>query len=333
MNKSFFCAILLFTHSILGCSQYTNLQQFLQNYKRPFTVLILGDNGHEYLERASKDFPKGIFVLVTDKETQSSINSDNISILKFPIKYRYLNIMNKCEHFDVICYVASEFDQEVFHSIQKMADYLFLDHKVNRELLFDIKGLTSEGAGEINSESDSYMLLNTDNEGILERRSVVWPNPSLFNSSDWYHAIHSYEDNKIIMSLEKSTSKIYKILSNFKLKKLIKSQKQGQLTTEWRPGINLVTFLFFNGVYPTKPFLSELILKMGKQGKFYDSDLTPANIILTGTKLNQIDFNKKANRSKKGSVKKVLHVVDKAQPLDQLLFYIKYWDIMNNLTK
>jgi hypothetical protein len=70
-------------------------------------------------------------------------------------------------------------------------------------------------------------------------------------------------------------------------------KKSSASSTEWKKGINLVTFLALNGTYPTKYDIKQTISKLTEERL---SDFTPWNLIVQGSNIELIDQRDKGYR-------------------------------------
>jgi hypothetical protein len=81
----------------------------------------------------------------------------------------------------------------------------------------------------------------------------------------------------------------YKVVSTFEKKQLIK----GSQVTDYIPGINLLTCVMLNGIYPTDELIRQNIKPLSG---LQHEDLVIGNFVVQGKRLIPIDFNDKRRR-------------------------------------
>lgn len=83
----------------------------------------------------------------------------------------------------------------------------------------------------------------------------------------------------------------HRIYSSFTEKKLFKSNKalnQMTLISDWKPGINLITFKMLGGIYPTKTMLFDQLTLLKE---IPHNDWVINNMVLQGNKIVLVDFD------------------------------------------
>ena len=264
--------------------------EFLHNYNRDFSLLFLGDNAIDRGIEVADLFSNAIAVVITNNHLHREIKTSNVSVLSFKLSEEQLAIMRDCEHFDVIFLTNPGIYKDITKIAMQMADYIIMEDTKNT-------------------------VKKTNNENLLEKRTLVWPPPVIYRP------------------------KIYKIVSTFETKILHKSFEHApeQITeSSWFPGINLLTFLFFNGVYPPKKNIKEQVGDLANSQFFRaHNDPSPANLILAGTKLLPIDVSQIKLFEQDIFERKIdfiYRILDQPYALQLDVFRNHYWVLANQST-
>ena len=250
-----------------------NFCRFLGQYKRDITILVLGSDALGVGITLAEQFQNAAINVIS---TESIIvTSNNIAILSFNPTPKYLKLMRECEYFDVIVYAFSKFEEEIYLELRQMTDYLFLTIATHTKLSCHEEDVIIEKDSN-NVNNINHFVIKTNSAKRLRKRSLVWPSdPQYLNEKE--HIIYS----------------------TFESKKLYKRHTGKDIPFEvsnWLKGINLITFLFFNGTFPTKKQILRSFQALRKEAAFLlHSDLTPANLIVDGTHVWFIDSGNSSN--------------------------------------
>lgn len=256
--------------------RYDYLRSFLDQYKRPFTMLEIGANSQAYSLLAAYDYQNSVCVMIQNDlrlvdvcKSQDYLN--NIILLNMLSSPEQLQHLAECEHFDVTLAfdIVNQFKanwQEAIDVMLHLGDHLMIDVPLSRSDIMDY--IVSKGGyilGEISSELDgdnSILYLIKSQNKYLQRKT--WLRLAMKNSP-------------------------YHIQSDFEQKFLYKPQnwpKGAVQNSIWLPGINLVTFKMCLGAYPVKEMLQEKLLEIKDD---FHSDWLINNMIVQGNKLVAID--------------------------------------------
>ncbi len=145
---------------------------------------------------------------------------------------------------------------------------------------------------------------------MLKKRTLVWPPPDISTRPKKYEIIATFD--------EKFLKKSYTLSKNPDIEK-----------TQWTNGINLVTFLFFNGIVPSRSYINSTLDRLKDDQSFiFHGDLTPANLVIAGETIKPIDMgNPKARHPNFEKLFDFLKeiIIKKELACNFQLFYDYYW--------
>jgi|GEM_PF-391950 len=284
------------TYPYLDCdTRYQIIKHILDQYKRPFTVLDIGASQGYYSFRIAYDYDSVCVMIEANNPDYPLIadqlldlckaNKDlnNIIFLNHLFKPDELQHLSECEHFDVvlalnILHIFGEDWQQATDAILNMADYVIIeippqetnatlqDNQIRKNIEDYIisKGAYSIGiAPRQSAEPTSLIYLIESQKTSLQRKTWLLP----------------------LM-----TEKKYIIESSFTHKTLTKKSwpPNTYYTSQWVPGINLLTFKMCHGTWPTKETL-KTSLELLKE--YPHTDWMINNMILQGNNLSWIDID------------------------------------------
>lgn len=284
-----------------GLPSYQVIKKVLNQYKRPFTVLDIGAAQGFFSFMIAHDYKATCVMVEGDYDYQNHTSKlldlcqqntslSNIIFLKKLVSFDFLKNLSDCEHFDVT--LALNF---VHHSglnwkktidlLVEMGDNLILENPPSDELAM------SKEENEKRAKIDLYMQkLGAAVIGEVERF-----NPSLSKSKIWWlHKTKIYLKRRHVYWPPPEyikyvdDGKRHLIKSSYTKKELIKKINSTEIKCPWINGINLVTFLTFNGIYPSRNLILQEIDKL-KSAQVRDWGL--ANMIISGKQLHLIDKN------------------------------------------
>lgn len=280
--------------------RYEHIQSVLNRFNRPFTMLDLGASQGYYSFRTAHDYDC-VCVMIegnnpsypmtgTQLQQLCELNTDldNVILLQKPLNIPDMQRLSECEHFDVVLafniihWIGPEWRKGI-DAMLNMADHIIVEtppqetnksaeenHK--RQAIMDY--LVSKGATVIGkvqrhtSQVYSNIYLIERKKECLERRT--WLKPIM--SGKTHKLISSYDEKKLYKKCD--------IPANY------------YMTSDWLPGINLITFKMYDGSWPTASMLIEDMNNMSKQQKYKShTDWMPNNFIVQGNNLEMIDFD------------------------------------------
>ncbi len=281
-------------------NRYEHIQSVLNNFNRPFTLLDLGASQGYYSFRAAHDYDC-VCVMIegnnpsypmtgTQLRELCELNTDlnNVILLQKPLNIPDMRRLSECEHFDVVLvfniihWLGPEWRKAV-DAILNMGDYIIietppqesikpLEDNRQRQAIMDYlgdKGATMMGKVQRHtSNAYSNIYLIERKKEYLERRT--WLMPTMKGKT--HTLISSYDEKKLYKKCD--------------------APANHYMTSEWLPGINLITFKMYDGSWPTAKMLISDMEHMSKQPKYKrHNDWMPNNFIVQGNKLEMIDFD------------------------------------------
>ncbi|KKQ33447.1 MAG: hypothetical protein US49_C0001G0127 [candidate division TM6 bacterium GW2011_GWF2_37_49] len=272
---------------------YEAIKPLLNQYKRPITVLDLGA-GHGYFSfRIAGDYDSTcVMVESNDRELKWAdqllelcrLNSklQNVILLNKKMTLEEIEKLADCEHFDVIL----AFDYIDYKSQQRQ---MFLDAILRLGDNIFIQTTSLEAQSEKHQRlSFQESLAGNGGRLILQTSSVC--DTEVEESLFWFQRKKDRLNCKCFIYKD-NDKKSFCIKSTYTQKILIKDGCSSRIT--WKKGINLVTFLMLNGVYPTKEKMKQEIAKLTRQKL---TDFLPKNLIVQGNNIELIDQNDKCRR-------------------------------------
>lgn len=285
----------LLFHGMGNANNFQDIENLLQKFKRPITILEVTDNSIEYTLKCASKFNKSVcIVLFLGKDYKRAIHEikrshlHNIVLLNpTSINYKDIDILSKCEHFDISiihndCFNIFDNFYNILNCFTRLGDYVFFeinDPKIQK-ILSEHKNIKLAN----DMDSDRKLFLSNIKKTKLElARFTQGHRP--------YQATQNYE-----------------IYSDFKQK--LFNKKLLDKPINWTPGINLVTFVMLRGVYPQSQIIYENIQSMKDQIP-YHNDLMIGNMVIQGYKIQPIDFkDKRRNANMDRCINRALRVFE-----------------------
>ncbi len=288
--------ILILSPSLYGTSvtglpcveHYEEVTAVLKKYKRPVTVLEIGQASSNYTFALASEF-KTAFCTSLSFEYADYIaslaarrGSTNICVLapfhkshalydalfrpQYLSKTNICRALSRCEHFDIAIIhdvdILFKNTAEIINVLVKLAEFVFFEVRsqkvANRIASSQIQLVCKSCAGALLVSHDLRDSLDIARYTQWRRRKPLEPK--------------------------------YHIESSFTQKLFYKEKRQEAVT--WVPGINLITFVMLRGLYPTDSMMKTQLASL-KQNIPHHNDLVLGNIVVQGTKLVPIDFNDK----------------------------------------
>lgn len=246
------------------------LEDFLFQFKRPVTVLeITGTQQCNSLSYAHRY--KGVFVLLCQSEKidtlKKKVQDYSNSVLLHPKEFSTSSLVQlaSCEHFDVTLvhdWLVLDKNPYILGALLTLGDYLIIDVSV---------GYVDRFLTEEQKEKIFYQ----ESLGQGKERIYFKNLKTSLGKARW-----------CMSSNAQSHQPSYTIVSTFTEKKLIKGSHKK--TSDWVPGINLVTAIMLNVVYPTNEVLRSNIKKFLS---IDHNDPVIGNMIVQGKRVKLIDFD------------------------------------------
>jgi hypothetical protein len=229
------------------------IEEVLVKYERPFTFLGIGEKTALYVDHLAPLHPDSTFV-VLDK-TAGNMSLENIVWLNHQLQFHEAQALSACEHVDVLLLSDSLLAfgdrwKEALQAFQKMAHVVIIEMSENEEVH---SYLCQANA----SNPTNYYVLEGQEPFSLIKTTMIHP---------------------------KKTRWKYEIYCDYKRKYLKKIRPNWTADTPWFPGINLMTYLMFNGTVPTR---HQILANMPIDQKH--SDWVTNNMIVQGNTIILID--------------------------------------------
>ena len=277
--------------------RYSEIFKFCKKFNRPISVLDLGAAEGYFTFRLAEDFD-GVFVAVESNPERKLLelckknNDPKVLLLNKQMNLKNLKNIKEVQHFDIVLAlnIIHHFDepfQDVLETLVSMSSFCFLEHpnSLENESTKNSQRLDTE---KLDLEKFKPILLNKNPSGLgnslnkkLERNLWLLQNTQSKTIDRGWRGASKYTE-------EFGPGNQISIKSNFNEINVdygLRDEKRN-----WIHGIDLRTFLEYDGVYPTNEKIINLInnLKI-KNAK----DLGPHNLILNGERLFLIDQNDK----------------------------------------
>jgi SAM-dependent methyltransferase len=263
-------------------SRYLVIKEHLRKFQRPFTMLDIGANLGYFSFRIACDFPESICVMIEDHYSEKlktlceENNLTNIIFLKQKVNSKLLEKIADCEHFDVVLAL------NVVHHIGDVENTLSAIEKIGETVIIETPHYSDEGScGKEHLET----IYNHIDKNYIKIGSFSRHTSSQYCS---IMGIITHKKSNLKLKFWDSSKLINDNLIFIDATDTLKlfSHKEKNEIREWIPGINLRTYQYLNGMYPSRVKIAELLDQFKN---IEHTDLTPWNIIISGKKLNYID--------------------------------------------
>ena len=277
--------------------RYSEIFKFCKKFNRPISVLDLGAAEGYFTFRLAEDFD-GVFVAVESNPERKLLelckknNDPKVLLLNRQMNLKNLKNIKEVQHFDIVLAlnIIHHFDepfQDVLEALISMSSFCFLEHpnSLENESTKNSQRLKTE---KLDLEKFKPVLLNKNPSGLgnplnqkLERNLWLLQNTQSKTIDRGWRGASKYTEefgpgNQIIIK-----SNFDEINVDYGLR----DEKRN-----WIQGIDLRTFLEYNGVYPTNEKIINLIDNLKIENA---KDLGPHNLILNGECLFLIDQDDK----------------------------------------
>lgn len=305
--------------------RYEIIREVLNRYQRPFDMLDIGASQGYYSFRAAHDYDC-VCVMIEGNNHQYPLvgkqlkglcrvndSLDNIILLNKQVIPEDIQRLSECESFSVVLAlnIIHWFDsrwKEVTDAILNLGDNIIIETPPQ----------------ESHATREQNFLRKSIEDYLISRNAKLLGKVPRHTSKDKAASIYllETEKKKILRKHWLASESIggqYTIESNYKVRTITKKPPHalGLHINKWTPGINLITFLMYNGAHPTREKL-KLALKH-IQDRFHN-DWTANNMILQGNRLTLIDWDDPAHSYNGGRrcspkvLKAHLHFVDLKKP-------------------
>jgi hypothetical protein len=277
-----------------GEARFAILDQVLQQYKRPFTMLDIGASQGYYSFKAAQKYPQSVFVMIEGNNQhypligtqlldlcKENTALNNIVLLNKAIELADLQRLGECEHFGVVV---------VFNIIHWFDDWKTVTDAIlnlGKNIIIETPPQEPQLPQELNTKRqqiiDYLIAQGAQTLGYVKRHTSNTQSPIF-----WIQTNKHYLERKTWLSKQK-LEQTHEVLSDFNKKELHKKVSyppDTYQTTPWIPGINLLTFKMYNGTYPEPATLKEAVRKLPTNNH---NDWIANNMIVAGNQLHMID--------------------------------------------
>lgn len=240
---------------LVGANKEEILEDILSRYTRNATVLEIGGQPQETIYKIAQSFPDSVFIIMGKGQASYVEKVQQEDVSKNMI---WLNCLPTFEYIQAL-------------SLSEHFDIIILNH---------LNGMTAEEWEKtiFHCQNMSHHVVVAPLEEDKERPSVL--------------------ENHLPFSLTKRScvhpptiKRSFTVYFDYDQKFLVKVRPPyADQTTIWKPGINLITFLAFNGYYPDR---ASIILNLPYN--FTHRDWMPNNMIMQGKNIVLIDEDDPAN--------------------------------------
>ncbi len=264
-------------------ARYNAIKPILDRYTRPITVLDLGNNGY-FSMRIARDYDATCVIIEEHKIRHTEIikrlqnnahpNAQrNTIILNADPSIDNLTRLGECEHFDVV--LASNILARFGNDWEKGLNVILG--------LGDTIIIQTPWPADLYCKAGEIALYLEKQQGIfLAGASQHHTSSKLclyrFEKNKTTFARNCWHDNLLVTP--------YRIISTVHEKKLYNTRNN--MYSEWQRGINLTTFYFLNGTYPTNAIIRKQFSNLAQTVEH--NDFIVKNLIIQGTTIVPIDF-------------------------------------------
>ena len=271
------------------------IQDILDRYMRPFTMLDIGASQGYYSFRTAHNYDCVCVMIEGDNAhypkvgrqlldlCKANTSLENIILLNKHITLPDLKRLSECESFDVV--LALNIIHWFGDRWQQVADAVLA---MGDKIIIETPPLENFATSELNNNRKSI-------QDYLSYRGAKIIAEVPRHTSDNTSFIYFFETEKKTLNRKQWLMPAGQcdhliIDSNYKTKTLVKklSGPQGTRANKWVPGINLMTFLMYHGAHPSRSKIKQMIKNMACHTTH--NEWTANNMNLQGHKLQLIDW-------------------------------------------
>jgi len=266
-------------------TRYNIIQTILNKYSRPFDMLDIGASQGYYSLRTANEYDSVCVMIDGNNPEYPLIGKQLLDICKANTSLKNIILLNKkvmpedlqklseCEYWFGYRW------KEVCDAIFNMGDNIIIETPPQEDF-------ASAEANAIRKSIEEYLIF---------RNAKILGKVPRHTSNDKMSTIYLIKSNKNRLERkcwlhQKNTDDHHTICSNYATKTITKKPPRVSdlQVNDWKPGINLATFLMYNGAYPSRQVIKNEINRIQDPAH---NDWTVNNMILQGNKLTLIDWN------------------------------------------
>lgn len=276
-------------------TRYKIIQEVLNKYHRPFDMLDIGASQGYFSFRAAHDYDCVCVMLEGNNAAYPKLGTQLLDLCKANDSLKNIILLNKqvipedliklgeCESFSVVLAlnIIHWFGprwKEVTDAIFNLGDNIIIE--------------TPPEEKQVSQEQNN--LRKAIEEYLIFRKAKIIGKVPRHTSDNAMANIYLLESEKKRLTrkhwIAPKTSDQHIITSNYEAKTITKLPPHAHKLKvhDWKPGINLVTFLMYNGAYPSREKIEAAIRDIQNPSH---NDWTVNNMILQGDRLNLIDWD------------------------------------------
>ena len=280
-------------------ARYKIIREVLNNYRRPFCMLDIGASQGYFSFRAAHDYDCVCVMIEGNNAEYPRVGSQLLDLCKANDSLENIILLNKevvpedllklgeCESFSVV--LALNIIHWFGPRWKEVADVIF---DLGDNIIIETPPEEKQASQEQNS------LRKTIEEYLIFRKAKIIGRVPRHTSEKGMASIYRLESEKKGLRrkhwLAPKTNDQYTITSNYEAKTLTKWPPHAQTLTvyDWKPGINLITFLMYNGAYPSREKIEAAVRDIQDPSH---NDWTINNMILQGNRVSLIDWDDPAH--------------------------------------
>jgi hypothetical protein len=292
--------------------RYKIIREVLNKYRRPFDILDIGASQGYFSFRAAHDYNCVCVMIEGNNPAYPKVGSqlldlckandslENIILLNKEVALEDLLKLGECESFSVVLAmnIIHWFGPQwkyVTDAILKLGDNIIIETPPEEDC----------------ASPEQNILRKSIEEYLIFRKARVLGKVPRHTCENKMANIYLLESEKKTLErkhwLAPQNSDPYIITSNYEIKTITKwpPHAERMKVFDWKPGINLITYLMYNGAYPSRREIESWVSEIQDPSH---NDWTINNMILQGNRLKLIDWDDPVHGSSGGrrSAPKVL---------------------------
>lgn len=294
-------------------TRYNAISKILSRFRRPITILDIGAAEGYMSLRAAHDFD-ATCVMVEHPSGESggflkelcrlNTDCDNLILLFKLIAAEELQLLSRCEHFDVVIalnvlhHFALDKWEMAANAILDMADYAIIETPPAND---------KNACGQ--KRLPGVIKFLEEHDGKIIGRARRHTSPNLFANIYLLKGRNKGLGRRGVLNLRGPG---YEIHSDLQQRYLVDKSSKEKLN--FPKGINLTTFKTFNGVYPSKRIIKESLDNLRSSG----CSLVPQEIVIQGKNLVSISKNKDPKGYDEDMLKRTRELIDASHMNDMI---------------
>lgn len=259
--------------------------KLLCEYKREVTILDLLDNDGALYAKIPQNFDF-CYVIIQKKYhkqvCQAFRNTDNTILLEHNLTTTNLEELSTCEYFDIVLYQIGKLDfnnlSKHLRTLTNLGSTVILTSSTMAKPCDAIQNIKKN----IQNNNAAYIAYDDNHMIILRKECKILTKGWLRGNDKCYIIINNFE--------QKYFSKTINNIPQRDVKFFIKQGATEQIIS-WKKGINLWTYIMFNGIFPKKSWVEKTLhnLFVTSDYRKKHEDNNAWNFVISGYKITPID--------------------------------------------